>query len=119
MFGSRVKRAGSEAAQRFEDACVKPARVAGFKGPFYTRSWGSDRETMTQMAKGAAERFFVEVKYNGEQLGLPYPAIQGWGEDYSHLSMDGSAGRPPGGQKLRAGRRGRILHRAALGLLSA
>jgi hypothetical protein len=84
MLGSRVKRSGSDIVDRFDDAYVKPARSAGFRGPLYTRSWGSDRRTIEHLARESGKRFFVEVKYNGEQLGTPYPALQGWGEDYSY-----------------------------------
>jgi len=82
-LGMRGKRTGDEALRPFETCYLRPARSVGFQGAFLTRSWGTDKNTLTAMSRLADGRLWVEVKYNGEHLGLPYPAILGWGEDYS------------------------------------
>lgn len=87
MLGSRCKEEGDNAAERFAEAYAEPLRKArDEKGArwTHTRSWGTDRKTIEELAKHCGGRLRVEVKYNGEHLGLPYPAIQGWGEDYSY-----------------------------------
>lgn len=87
MLGSRCKENGDSAAERFAEAYAEPLRKARGENSArwtYTRSWGTDRDTIDALAKRCGGRLRVEVKYNGEHLGLPYPAIQGWGEDYSY-----------------------------------
>lgn len=84
MLGLRVKREGDAALEPFEKGYLRPAQTAGFTGNFSTRSWGTDLDTIRRMAQLCPGRLVVEVKFNGEHLGLPYPAIQGWGEDYSY-----------------------------------
>jgi hypothetical protein len=83
LLGFRVKRTGANAVDSFEESYLKPCRAAGFHGSLYTRSWGTDRSTVARLARDWSDGFLVEVKYNGEQLGTPYPALHGWGEDYS------------------------------------
>ncbi|MCZ7648741.1 MAG: glycoside hydrolase family 20 zincin-like fold domain-containing protein [Planctomycetota bacterium] len=82
FLGARLKRTGSDAREVFENGYVKPARRAGYGGDFITRSWGTDLETIQKMADLARGRLSVELKFNGEHLGLPYPAVHGRGEDY-------------------------------------
>lgn len=82
MLGLRVKREGDAALDPFKKYLL--ANTMGFTGDYYTRSWGTDLDTIRRMAKLCPGRLVVEVKFNGEHLGLPYPAIQGWGEDYSY-----------------------------------
>lgn len=92
MLGSRCKDNGGDAAERFAEAYAEPLRKARDESSArwtYTRSWGTDRKTIEELAKRCGGRLRVEVKYNGEHLGLPYPAIQGWGEDYSYQDFLG------------------------------
>lgn len=84
LLGLRVKREGDEALDAFEQGFLRPAQAAGFAGGFYTRSWGTDEDAIRGMARLCQDKLYVELKFNGEHLGLPYPAIQGWGEDYSY-----------------------------------
>ena len=59
MVGSRVKRSGANIVDRFNDAYVKPARRAGFKGPMHTRSWGTDRWTTEHIVEKTGKPFLV------------------------------------------------------------
>ncbi|MCW8132771.1 MAG: hypothetical protein KIS92_20665 [Planctomycetota bacterium] len=84
MLGARIKKEGDDALDPFEKAYLRPSQGAGFGGPYSTRSWGTDLKTVQEMGKACGGKLYVEVKFNGEHLGCPYPAIQGWGEDYSY-----------------------------------
>lgn len=42
----------------------------------YTRSWLTTQDQLEPIAQAAKDRFDVEIKYNGEHLGLPYHAMQ-------------------------------------------
>ncbi|GMV83023.1 MAG: hypothetical protein AMXMBFR7_42070 [Planctomycetota bacterium] len=81
-FGARLKRSGADGVKFFEEVYVEPARRAGFQGAFYTRSWGTDLDTVRKLSRAAGGALGVELKFNGEHLGLPYPAVHGRGEDY-------------------------------------
>jgi hypothetical protein len=77
QFGFRVGESG-EAAQFFADAYVQGLRDSGRTDVrLYTRSWKTTPAELDTMAAALPAGLDVEIKYNGEQLGLPYQAIQG------------------------------------------
>ena len=49
--GARIKRTGSEAVEKFERSYLQPARAAGFGGMLYTRSWGTDLQTLRRLGR--------------------------------------------------------------------
>ncbi len=83
LFGTKLKRTGDQAVTWFSNVYVQPWRRSGSPGTLYTRTWGTDLDAVKAFADLTESRLRVEVKYNGEHLGLPYQAVQGWGEDYS------------------------------------
>ena len=77
LFGFRVGESG-EAAQFYADAYLKGVRDSGRTNvQLYTRSWKTTAKELDAMAESMKGTFDVEVKYNGEQLGLPYQALLG------------------------------------------
>ncbi|HEY2342946.1 MAG TPA: hypothetical protein VGH90_07955, partial [Chthoniobacteraceae bacterium] len=77
LVGFRVGESG-EAAQFFADAYVKGIVASGRKDVhLYTRSWKTTPSELDALATTYGGPTDVEVKYNGEQLGLPYQAILG------------------------------------------
>ncbi len=77
LFGFRVGESG-ESAQFFSDAYLNGTKDSGRTNVrLYTRSWkttAAETDTMAARVPGGLD---VEVKYNGEQLGLPYQALLG------------------------------------------
>ncbi|MDQ2732885.1 MAG: hypothetical protein M3Y56_14595, partial [Armatimonadota bacterium] len=50
----------------------------------YTRSWLTSKDQLQAIGEARQGRFDIEIKYNGEQLGLPYQALQGGYGSYSY-----------------------------------
>ena len=50
----------------------------------YTRSWLTTKAQLEHIAGAYKSGFDIEIKYNGEQLGLPYHALQGRFGSYSY-----------------------------------
>ncbi len=83
MLGFRVGESGQKATF-FKDAYLKGIDDSGRKDlRLYTRSWGTTREQLEALAGAARAGFDIEIKYNGEHLGLPYQALQDTGTKYS------------------------------------
>jgi hypothetical protein len=77
MLGFRVGES-SQPASFFKDAYIKGVKDAGRQDlRLYTRSWQTTKEQLTPIAEAATNGFDIEIKYNGEQLGLPYQAMEG------------------------------------------
>ncbi len=91
LFGFRVGESG-EPAEFLGAAYLKGIHDSGRSDvSVYTRSWKTTPEELNKLGEGLAGRLDVEVKYNGEHLGLPYQAIQGPAN--SHYSYDGFMAR--------------------------
>ncbi len=76
MLGFRVGESGRDAAF-FEESYIKGVRDAHRPDlRLYTRSWQTTKQQLLPIAAIAPSGFDIEVKYNGEQLGLPYQALQ-------------------------------------------
>ncbi|HWB85858.1 MAG TPA: hypothetical protein VG675_17075 [Bryobacteraceae bacterium] len=83
MLGFRVGESGQKATF-FQDAYLKGIDDSGRKDlPLYTRSWGTTKGQLEALAQAAHAGFDIEIKYNGEHLGLPYQALQDTGSKYS------------------------------------
>lgn len=50
----------------------------------YTRSWQTTKEELTDISNHYHTPISIEIKYNGEHLGLPYQAIHNQGKSYSY-----------------------------------
>ncbi len=76
-FGFRVGESGEE-LDFFRDTYSPVRRSNGQPDiRMYTRSWRTSEDDMERLAKSAPGGMDVEVKYNGEHLGLPYQGILG------------------------------------------
>jgi hypothetical protein len=81
MFGFRIGESGQP-----EDF-YKKTYVAAVKGlpkslNLYARTWLAAPAKVREIARLTDHKFFIEPKYNGEQLGLPYQAATG-GRQYA------------------------------------
>ena len=77
MLGFRVGESG-QPASFYKQAYLEG--VAEANRPdlrLYTRSWQTTKEQLEPIAAAARHGFDIEIKFNGEQLGLPYQAMQG------------------------------------------
>jgi hypothetical protein len=77
MLGFRVGESGQE-ADFFKKSYIKGVQDANRPDlRLYTRSWQTTLAQLEPIAQAARNGFDIEIKYNGEQLGLPYHAMQG------------------------------------------
>ena len=74
IFGFRVGESG-QSEDFFQKAYLDPAWETRPDINIYTRTWGADAVKLREMGESLGKHLFVEIKYNGEQMGLPYPAI--------------------------------------------
>jgi hypothetical protein len=76
MFGFRVGESGQP-----EDFYKKTYLAALAELPdslnVYVRTWIADPEKVRELASSTRHHLYIEPKYNGEQLGLPYQAVLG------------------------------------------
>jgi hypothetical protein len=77
MLGFRVGETG-QPASFFQDAYLRGFQLAHRPDlRLYTRSWLTTKDQLEPIAKAAQPgKFDIEIKYNGEHLGLPYHAMQ-------------------------------------------
>jgi hypothetical protein len=83
MLGFRVGETG-QPASFFQDAYLKGVAESGSNIRLYTRSWLTTRDQLEAIGKARNGAFDIEIKYNGEQLGLPYQALHGGFGSYSY-----------------------------------
>jgi hypothetical protein len=80
MFGFRIGESGQP-----EDFYKKTYLAALADAPphlrIYIRTWVANPKKVRELAESAGHPVYIEPKYNGEQLGLPYQAAQG-GREY-------------------------------------
>ncbi len=74
MFGFRVGESG-QSEDFFQKAYLTPIEEVNPAINVYTRTWGADIAKIRPMGEQLKGHLYVEPKYNGEQLGLPYQAI--------------------------------------------
>lgn len=75
-IGFRIGESGHDAAW-FADTIVAGVKSAGTGVEIYTRTWGSTKPEILALAAAAPSPPVVEAKFNGEQLGAPYPIADG------------------------------------------
>lgn len=86
MIGFRIGESGK--GEDFFKACYVPAiKESGREIPVCVRTWGALKSKVLELADEFSGRLFVEIKYNGEQLGPPHIVAGGrmgvW-RDYSY-----------------------------------
>lgn len=84
FIGFRVGESGRESSF-FKNAYLKG--IQNSKHPtigLYTRSWQTSKSELEKIGADYGKNFIIEIKYNGEQLGLPYQAIHEGGASYSY-----------------------------------
>lgn len=74
MYGFRIGESG-QPEDFFQKTYLAAVADSGFRGKLFTRSWLAIRKNVETIKQGFPGDFYIEVKYNGEQLGLPYQAI--------------------------------------------
>ena len=74
MFGFRVGESG-QSEDFFQKAYLEPTKRIRPDINVYTRTWGANPGRIIEMGRQLDGRLYIEPKYNGEQLGLPYQAI--------------------------------------------
>ncbi len=78
LVGFRIGESGRSCAF-WEQACIDGVTRAGQPDrPIYTRSWVTNRADLESIARNHKGPVYMEYKYNGEQLGLPYQVTGGW-----------------------------------------
>ncbi len=75
-LGFRIGETGHDVAW-FADTLVAGVRSAGSGVEIYTRTWGTTHAELAALAAQLATPPVIEAKFNGEQLGAPYPIVGG------------------------------------------
>jgi hypothetical protein len=66
-------------ASFYEDSYIRGLKDAGRTDmKLYTRSWVTTQGAVESIADSYPSKMYLEIKYNGEQLGLPYQVTGGW-----------------------------------------
>ncbi len=85
MIGFRIGESGRR-EDFYEKSYLPGIRETGLNIPLYTRTWGANKPRILEIGREFPD-FFIEIKYNGEQFGLPYIVqggrMAGWGH-YSY-----------------------------------
>ncbi|HOO56327.1 MAG TPA: hypothetical protein PLN69_05865 [bacterium] len=74
MVGFRIGES-SQPADFFDKSYVKGIKEANRDVFMFTRTWLASSEQVLTIPESYPNRTFLEIKYNGEQLGLPYHAM--------------------------------------------
>ncbi len=86
MIGFRIGESGQR-EDFYLESYVPAIAQAGRKIALYTRTWGAKKDQILLIGRQFPNRFFIEIKYNGEQFGPPYIVAGGrmknW-RDYSY-----------------------------------
>ena len=76
MFGFRIGESGQE-EDFYKKTYVAAIQAAPHNLNVYARTWHVEPERIRELSRIVDHPFFIEPKYNGEHLGLPYQAVQG------------------------------------------
>jgi hypothetical protein len=71
MIGFRIGETGMKETF-FKDSYIPAIKEAGRTIDLYTRTWLARKPPIVDIGREFPGRFFVEIKYNGEQFGPPY-----------------------------------------------
>jgi hypothetical protein len=96
FLGFRVGESGKR-ADFYQNSYLKGLKLAGREDvKLYTRSWVVPKRNIELIADGYPGDMYIEIKYNGEQLGMPYQVSGGWmaqKASYSYQSYSDYRGR--------------------------
>ena len=94
-IGYRIGESGR--SESFFKCYGEAVKASGREIPIYTRSWITRKQRVLPLAR-ASKDFTVEIKYNGEQWGAPYPVAGGrmanW-QSYSYEDYLSDSGTAP------------------------
>ena len=94
-IGYRIGESGR--GESFFKCYGEAVKASGREIPIYTRSWITRKQRVLPLAR-ASKDFTVEIKYNGEQWGAPYPVAGGrmanW-QSYSYEDYLSDSGNAP------------------------
>lgn len=80
MFGFRIGESG-QPADFYKETYLDALKSASPHLKVYLRTWIADPEKVRELGRLLSQPLYIEIKYNGEQLGLPYQAALG-GREY-------------------------------------
>lgn len=84
LIGFRVGETGN-GPNFFKNAYLKGIKDSNRTDiKLYTRSWKTTKNKLEKIGQEYGGKFLIELKYNGEHLGLPYQAIHEGGGSYSY-----------------------------------
>ena len=81
MFGFRIGESG-QPEDFYKNTYLEVLKNAPAKLKIYLRTWVADPEKVREIGSLAKQHLYIEPKYNGEHLGLPYQAVLG-GRQYA------------------------------------
>jgi len=84
-IGFRIGESGR--SESFFNCYLEAVKKSGRDIPLYTRSWVTRKQRVLPLARGSKD-FTVEIKYNGEQWGAPYPVQGGRMANWSSYSYE-------------------------------
>jgi hypothetical protein len=76
MFGFRIGESG-QPEDFYKRTYIEAVKNLPQSLNLYARTWIADPAKVREFANLTRHRFYIEPKYNGEQLGLPYQAVMG------------------------------------------
>jgi hypothetical protein len=76
MFGFRIGESG-EPEDFYKKTYLEALKDAPANLKVYLRTWIADPEKVREMGALTKQHLYIEPKYNGEHLGLPYQAVLG------------------------------------------
>ncbi len=92
MTGFRIGESGMR-GDFYKGAYVDAIKKSGKDIRLYTRTWLTSTESVRSLAASFPGRTYIEIKYNGEHLGLPYHAMtqprEGFTDSYSYEDYTG------------------------------
>jgi len=92
LLGFRIGESG-QPTEFFEQSYLKGVADSGRQDiRLYTRSWVATQESLEKIGARTGGKFDIEIKYNGEHLGLPYHAVHGLhgtGDRHPSFSYEG------------------------------
>lgn len=80
MLGFRIGESGQPAGF-YKETYLEALKNAAPNLKVYLRTWVADPQKVRELGRLTIHPLYIEIKYNGEQLGLPYQAALG-GRDY-------------------------------------